>query len=124
MGIVLADIKKVARIGRSLSFILPSSFAKLLGVSSSTLFYVSCGDGCVTYSLEPPEGRHYFAVKARVQARFGSHEYYVLTIPRRCAEGIGVSEGDEVLVRLEGGRILLQPLGTSTVPRRYHARPR
>jgi len=109
MGIVLVCVKKVVRIGRSLSFILPSSFARFLGVSSSTLFYVSCGDGCVKYSLDPGDG-HRFVVKARVQARFGSHEYYAITIPRRCAESMGVSEGSSILLKCYDRVLVAEPV--------------
>ena len=110
MGIVLVCVKKVVRIGRSLSFILPSSFARHLSVSSSTFFYVFCSNEGIVYSLEPPEDMDYLSVKSRVQARVKGHEYYVLTIPHAYASRLGISEGDEILVKLEGRRIVLNQI--------------
>jgi len=107
MEAVLAEIRRVAVIGSSLSFVLPSSFARLLGVTPETAFYVYLDGGSIVYSPDPPEGKRYAVVKARVQARFREHRYYVLTIPRPYAQHIGIDKGDAVNIKLEEGKIIL-----------------
>ena len=107
---VHVELKKVLRIGKSLSFILPSVISRSLSVNPSTRFYVFMDGDSIVYSLEPPEGTIYAVVKARLQSRTRGHEYYVLTIPHTYAKVLGINVGDKVVVELDetGKRVILR----------------
>jgi len=98
------ELKKVLRIGKSLSFMLPSQISRFLGVKPTTTFYVFMDGDTIVYSLEPPEGVVFVKVKARIQSRSGGHRYYALTIPYTYAKVLGINVGDKVVVELDEPR--------------------
>jgi len=103
---VVEVLKRVSRIGKSLSIILPSSMARSLGIESSTVLYAYAEGGRIVYSLNPPDKPvPFIVVKPRVQSRYRNIRYYALTIPSLLAKELGIREGDSVSIRCGEGRI-------------------
>ena len=108
---VHVELKKVLRIGKSLSFVLPSAIARALGITPETRFFVfiDSSTNTIVYTLRQPNTL-YTTVKARLQSRTKGHRYYVLTIPYTYATILGINEGDKVIVELDEkkGKIILR----------------
>lgn len=103
---VVEVLKRVSRIGKSLSVILPSSMARSLGIEPSTVLYAYVDGNRIVYSLNPPDRPVPFVeVKPRVQSKYKSIRYYALTIPSVLAKELGIGEGDYVVVRCGEERI-------------------
>ena len=111
---VIEVTKRVRVVGTSLSFELPASMARAMGVESYTTVYVCVSGGELLYSPEYPEAGECdvtpHRLKPRVIARHGERKYFVLTVPSRLARVLGISEGDEVVLRLDGRKLRVRKL--------------
>ena len=111
---VIEVAKRVRVIGTSLSFILPASMARALGVDGFSMLYVCVSGGELLYAAEPPRPGECDAtprrLRPRVIARHGGRRYFVLTVPSRLARILGIAKGDTVALRLEGSRLRVRKL--------------
>ena len=93
-------VKRVRRIGKSLSFILPSVMSRFLRIFGGRIFYVYIDDGGrLVYSLGQPRDRKAVKIKPRVQARHGDHEYYAITVPAEYSYDADIREGSKVVIK-------------------------
>jgi len=99
----LVDVRKVMRIGKSYSFIVPTQILDSLRLSSN-LFYVHLKDKSLVYTQDTPS--KYF-VKLRKVSRYRDRSYYALTIPIEYADILGIRQGDSLLIYLDGNSIVV-----------------
>jgi len=99
LNVYYTTIKKVVRIGKSLSIILPTKVADILLINGNTIFYAYVVGNKIVYSLDKPSDKKFMEIKPRVQARYGDREYYAITIPAVYARVVGITEGSLVLVK-------------------------
>jgi len=105
-----AVTKKVIRVGKSLSIVLPSKVSTTLNITSESTFYVYVENGKIVYSLSKPRGVKCRRVKARIQARHGTKEYYVVTLPTEFSLKLGIKEGSLVLLLLTDKGLVVESL--------------
>jgi len=99
----LIDVRKVMRIGKCYSFIVPVQILGSLRLSSN-MFYVHLKDKFIVYTQDIPS--RYF-VKLRKISRYRDRSYYALTIPIEYANILGIRQGDSLLIYLDGNNIVV-----------------
>jgi len=99
----LVDVRRVMRIGKCYSFIVPVQILDSLRLSSN-MFYVHLKDRFLVYTQDTPS--RYF-VKLRKVSRYKNRSYYALTIPVEYVNILGIKQGDLLLIYLDGNSIVV-----------------
>ncbi len=113
--VLFACTTKVKGYGGTACIMLHARAAKLLSITRDTRLYAYRDGNAIVYSPEPPSDRTCVELKPRLVARHGSKEYYLLTIPAKLARALRIQPGEEVVLAVRGGKIVLEKLAQKHV---------